>query len=89
MKFRARFYGVRAGAIYPVWFEPGDDCPPELEEAAIATGAVKGKGRKSGPEGGPGDGAGAPDGDETGADDRGGDGGGDGGGQDGEGGAAE
>lgn len=36
MKFSKPFYGVRAGEIYPVWFQPGDECPPELESAAQA-----------------------------------------------------
>lgn len=40
MHFIKRFYGVKAGEIYPVWFEPGQECPPELEPAAIAEGAV-------------------------------------------------
>ena len=34
MKFSKPLYGVRAGEIYPVWFQPGDECPPELESAA-------------------------------------------------------
>lgn len=39
-KFNKRFYGVRHQEIYPTQFEPGDECPPELEEAARADGAI-------------------------------------------------
>ncbi len=41
MKFIAPFSGVKAGEIYPTHFQPGDHCPPELEAAALAAGAVK------------------------------------------------
>ena len=41
MKFIKPFYGCKAGEIYPVWFEAGDECPPELEAAAIETGVVE------------------------------------------------
>lgn len=34
------FEGVRAGEIYPVVIEVGDECPPELLAAAIALGCV-------------------------------------------------
>lgn len=40
MKFTKPFYGVRAGEIYPVHFAPGDECPPELEAAALSLGAL-------------------------------------------------
>lgn len=40
MQFTKPFKGVRAGEIYPVEFEPGEECPPELVEAAIQLGAV-------------------------------------------------
>ena len=49
MKFAKPFRGVKAGEIYPVDFVPGDDCPPELEEAARACGvleAPKGRAKK-------------------------------------------
>lgn len=35
MKFIKPFYGCRAGEIYPEHFAAGDECPPELEAAAI------------------------------------------------------
>lgn len=41
MKFIKPFYGVKAGDIYPTRFQVGDDCPPELEAAAIELGAVE------------------------------------------------
>lgn len=34
------FEGVRAGEIYPVVIEAGEECPPELMAAAIALGCV-------------------------------------------------
>lgn len=40
-KFRKAFAGVPAGEIYPVEYVKGDDCPPELLDAAIDVGAVK------------------------------------------------
>ncbi|WP_202413840.1 hypothetical protein [Duganella sp. CY15W] len=40
MKFKAQFQGVPNGEIYPVQYEPGDECPPELLNAAIELGAV-------------------------------------------------
>lgn len=33
------FLGVPDGEIYPVQYEPGDECPPELEFAATQLGA--------------------------------------------------
>lgn len=39
-KFIKPFYGVRSQEIYPTHFEPGDECPPELEDAARADGAI-------------------------------------------------
>jgi len=41
MKFTKQFKGVKDGEIYPVTFEAGEDCPPDLEAAAIEAGAVK------------------------------------------------
>lgn len=41
MKLTKRLRGVRAGEIYPVWLETGDECPPELQAAAAATGALE------------------------------------------------
>ena len=40
VKFAKTFRGVKAGEIYPTEFEPGDDCPPELEDAARACGVL-------------------------------------------------
>lgn len=43
MKFIKPFYGCRDGEIYPEHFEPGEECPPELEAAAIECGVVEAK----------------------------------------------
>ncbi len=40
MKFIKPFSGAKAGDIYPTQFEVGDECPPELLDAAKAVGAV-------------------------------------------------
>lgn len=45
-KFVKPFRGVPKGEIYPVHFKAGDDCPPELESAAKALGAVPKPGPK-------------------------------------------
>ena len=34
MKFSKMFLGCRKGELYPTQFQPGDECPPELEAAA-------------------------------------------------------
>lgn len=34
MIFSKEFRGVRDGEIYPETFQPGDECPPELVDAA-------------------------------------------------------
>lgn len=34
MIFSKEFFGVRDGEIYPTTFQPGDECPPELVDAA-------------------------------------------------------
>lgn len=47
MKFDKPFKGVPDGAIYPVDYEPGDECPPELLDAAKELGAVAGDGDDS------------------------------------------
>ena len=39
-KFEKSFRGVPAGAIYPVDYAPGDECPKELEASAKALGAL-------------------------------------------------
>lgn len=41
MKFSQEFIGVVDGEIYPRVFAPGEDCPPELLEAAKSVGAVE------------------------------------------------
>jgi hypothetical protein len=41
MKFTKSFKGVKAGEIYPTDFEPGDECPPDLLEAAQSLDAVE------------------------------------------------
>lgn len=35
------FRGVPKGAIYPVAYEPGEECPPELEAGARELGALE------------------------------------------------
>lgn len=40
MKLTKPFRGVPDGQIYPVQYQPGDECPPELEAAATAFGAM-------------------------------------------------
>lgn len=45
MKLIADLYGVPDGAVYPVWYRKGSECPPELEAAALAVGALKPKAR--------------------------------------------
>lgn len=39
-KFTKDFEGVAVGEVYPRTFKPGDDCPPELEAAAIQEQAI-------------------------------------------------
>jgi hypothetical protein len=41
MKFIKPFKGVPDGEIYPVDYEAGAECPPELLESAIELEAVK------------------------------------------------
>lgn len=43
MKFTKTFKGVPDGDIYPVEYQPGDECPPELEQAARELEALDGK----------------------------------------------
>lgn len=40
MKLTKPFQGVPDGEIYPVQYQAGDECPPELEAAAVALGAA-------------------------------------------------
>jgi len=39
MQLVKAFLGVPDGEIYPVQYQPGDECPPELEVAATTLGA--------------------------------------------------
>jgi hypothetical protein len=41
MKFTKVFRGVPDGGIYPVEYQPGDTCPPELVHAAMEIDAVE------------------------------------------------
>lgn len=40
MQFARPFLGVPDGEIYPVQYQAGDECPPELEASAIALEAI-------------------------------------------------
>lgn len=40
-KFSKPFSGCRSGEIYPTEFEPGDECPAELEDAARSCDALE------------------------------------------------
>lgn len=40
MKFIQPFKGCKQGDLYPTQFAVGDECPPELEDAAIDAGVV-------------------------------------------------
>lgn len=42
--FAKPFEGVRDGEIYPTQFQPGEECPPELEAGAISLGALVAEG---------------------------------------------
>jgi hypothetical protein len=41
MKFKVEWAGVKAGEIYPTEFAVGDECPPELLEAAESLGVLE------------------------------------------------
>jgi hypothetical protein len=41
MKFTKVFRGVPDGGIYPVEYQPGDACPPELVHAAMEVDGVE------------------------------------------------
>jgi hypothetical protein len=41
MKIIKAFLGVPDGHVYPIEHQPGDECPPELEAAAVELGAVE------------------------------------------------
>lgn len=43
MKVTKPFDAVPPGEIYPVTYQPGDECPPELEATARHFGALKAK----------------------------------------------
>lgn len=49
-KLTKAFQGVPDGEIYPKQFEAGEECPPELEAAALALGALEAKKAKAKPE---------------------------------------
>lgn len=40
--FAKKWRGVPKGAIYPVQYVPGDECPVELEDAAAVAGVLEG-----------------------------------------------
>lgn len=40
MEFIVDFRGVQAGDVYPTYFVAGQECPPELEAAALDIGAI-------------------------------------------------
>lgn len=39
-KFAVKFPGVPEGEIYPTEYQPGDECPPSLLEAARSLGVL-------------------------------------------------
>ena len=39
-QFKADFFGAANGEIYPRVYPAGEECPPELEAAAIEAGAL-------------------------------------------------
>lgn len=41
-KLSAEWFAVPPGAIYPITYRPGDDCPAELVEEARALGLLEG-----------------------------------------------
>lgn len=41
MKFAQQYKIVMPGEIYPRTFEPGDECPPEIEANARAAGRLE------------------------------------------------
>lgn len=41
MKFSKLFHGVPDGEVYPREYQPGDSCPPELEEGARSLDALE------------------------------------------------
>lgn len=43
MKLKKAFVGVKDSEIYPTEFAAGDECPPELEAAALELGALDAK----------------------------------------------
>ncbi len=43
MKFSKPFQGVRDGEIYPEKFDVGDECPPELLDAALSLDVIDGE----------------------------------------------
>jgi hypothetical protein len=43
MKFSKPFLGVPKGEFYPVAYQSGDECPPELLDAAKSLGVIAAK----------------------------------------------
>jgi hypothetical protein len=41
MQLKKPFLGVPDGEIYPVQYQPGEECPAELEASATALGAFE------------------------------------------------
>jgi len=41
MKLTKAFLGVPNGQVYPVQYQAGDECPPELLDAAAEMGAIE------------------------------------------------
>lgn len=50
MKLTKDIIGVADGEIYPRTFAAGEECPPELEAAALDAGALEVKAAKKAPE---------------------------------------
>ena len=40
-KLKGKLVGVPKGEVYPVTYSAGDECPPELEEAALDQGVLE------------------------------------------------
>jgi hypothetical protein len=46
-KFSKPFFGAAGGEIYPRWFQPGEDCPPDLMDAAREASALEAQATKA------------------------------------------
>ena len=49
-KLTKAIFGVVAGEVYPREINAGEECPPELEAAAVEAGALEVKAQKKAPE---------------------------------------